>query len=501
MDPMLTSNEPLNDAQTLHIRHVLDDTLTAISDLEGEISKTLLSLLKLENERRRRSKYAGTLKGALSPLRRIPPEILAEIFLFCRDDSLQDVDYSVADPRCAPMLLGQIASRWRHVCHGSPRLWDHFHVPTNSAFVNPTAILQPILARSQILPLHVRLERQDRGVATGPVEQDLFDLVLRQHHRVKHIRFEICSPDFTPPIDTINLPILSSLAIILHPDLDVVPFLTLFKDAPQLRSLHLDTDYTPIRSLSSAMPWAQMTRLNFRLPMDLREARAILMQCETIQECRFDDLSASDLLEAPQRLYQLDHLQRLTIWAEDERIPATFFAAFSFPKLLQLDIYAAWLSPDALSNLCDRSKFKLTHLVLHDINLSTQDLVPFFRRLSALQALELVFCAVDDELFKAFTYDPNEPTPSFSLPQLTSLTVTEGTERLNGACIAHMAESVCRCTGGLNAAFPALISVHLWVDGPQFQDDIEARIAAVCATGPVVDHVTRYRRRDDSDSD
>ncbi|KAJ7458561.1 hypothetical protein FB451DRAFT_581146 [Mycena latifolia] len=267
MDPILTSliqsNEPLSDTQTLHVRHVLDDTLTAISDLEEEISKALISLLKLENERRRRSKYAGTLKGALSPLRRIPPEILAEIFLFCRDDSLQDYGYSVVDPRYAPMLLGQISSRWRHVCHGSPRLWDHFHVPPDSAFANPTVILQPILARSQILPLHVRLEKQDRAVPTDRVEQDLFDLILRQHHRLKHIRFEICSPDLTPPVfDTRNLPILSSLEIIVYPDLDVAPFLTLFKDAPQLRALYLETYNPPTHtSLHSVMPWAQFTRL------------------------------------------------------------------------------------------------------------------------------------------------------------------------------------------------------------------------------------------------
>ncbi|KAJ7432876.1 hypothetical protein FB451DRAFT_1420248 [Mycena latifolia] len=112
---------------------------------------------------------------------------------------------------------------------------------------------------------------------------------------------------------------------------------------------------------------------------------------------------------------------------------------------------------------------------------------------STLRTLELGFCAVDDGLFKAFTYDPNKPSPSFSLPQLTSLTVTEGAERVNGGSVAHMIESVC-ASHGRNAAFPALSAVHLWAYGPKFNDDIEARITAACATGLVVDDIEKVMK-------
>ncbi|KAJ7474197.1 hypothetical protein FB451DRAFT_1035199, partial [Mycena latifolia] len=128
MDPILAtlvqSNEPLTEPQALHVQQILDDTLTALWDVEKEISTVLLSLVKLEKERRIRNEYAATLKGVLSPIRRIPSEILAEIFLMCRDDALSALPYSVADPRQAPMLLGHVSSRWRQVSHSSPRLWD-----------------------------------------------------------------------------------------------------------------------------------------------------------------------------------------------------------------------------------------------------------------------------------------------------------------------------------------------------------------------------------------
>ncbi|KAJ7474193.1 hypothetical protein FB451DRAFT_1248279 [Mycena latifolia] len=69
-----------------------------------------------------------TLKGVLSPVRRIPSEILAQIFLLCRDNSLDTFQYFVTDPRRAPMLLGHVSSRWRQVSRSSPRLWDHLHI-------------------------------------------------------------------------------------------------------------------------------------------------------------------------------------------------------------------------------------------------------------------------------------------------------------------------------------------------------------------------------------
>ncbi|KAJ7474142.1 hypothetical protein FB451DRAFT_992314, partial [Mycena latifolia] len=95
------------------------ETLTSLSSLEEEIPRVFLSLLKLEKERRIRSEYAATLKGVLSPIRRIPSELLAENFLLCCDGT-----FSSADPRYVPTLLGHVSSRWRHFSRGSPRLWD-----------------------------------------------------------------------------------------------------------------------------------------------------------------------------------------------------------------------------------------------------------------------------------------------------------------------------------------------------------------------------------------
>ncbi|KAJ7447286.1 hypothetical protein B0H11DRAFT_1696955, partial [Mycena galericulata] len=59
-----------------------------------------------------------------SPVRRIPSEILAEIFKFCVKDSLLlGRDYSIDNPRVAPLVLSHVCSLWRAIAIKTPRLW------------------------------------------------------------------------------------------------------------------------------------------------------------------------------------------------------------------------------------------------------------------------------------------------------------------------------------------------------------------------------------------
>ncbi|KAJ7696683.1 hypothetical protein B0H17DRAFT_928984, partial [Mycena rosella] len=90
---------------------------------EQTILKISLVLADLEHQKRCQHEDILAMEGALSPIRRIPPEILAEVFIFCRDSSLDAASYSISDPREAPMLLAHICSSWRIVCHRTPRLW------------------------------------------------------------------------------------------------------------------------------------------------------------------------------------------------------------------------------------------------------------------------------------------------------------------------------------------------------------------------------------------
>ncbi|KAJ7458618.1 hypothetical protein FB451DRAFT_1508047 [Mycena latifolia] len=480
---LIHTNDPLSDSEALRVKLTLEDTLSALSALDGEISKALLALLKLEKQRRLLDKYVASLKTALSPIRRIPPEILAEIFLLCRNSSLRDVDYSVADPRHAPTVLTHVSSRWREVCMGSPRLWDHLHLQTHTA--PPVALLQSILARTSTLPLSVNIG-----------DQNAFQLALQQHDRLEHLHFHIRSKLPRHFFDQRNpLPLLSSLHIIVGAALNISRFLTLFNDAPQLKVLYLKS-YLSMWPLASVLPWSQFTRLNLDIALDLLDARDILSQCEVIQECELNGLLKSQGLAPSQHVYRLAHLHELTISLDLDYSPSPelFFDAFSFPNLRSLNIAGNDWSPDILPNLHARSDCSLMNLKLHNIDLSAEDLIQFLRLTPTLQTLHLSFCCVEDDLLQAFTYEPDGSGASFSLPQLRSLTAQTNENHaieLNGALLVAMAESVSAHPGGQNAAFPALMDVTLWLAVPRFEDEIEARLQAACTTGLVKDDYTR----------
>ncbi|KAJ7453446.1 hypothetical protein FB451DRAFT_1373786 [Mycena latifolia] len=499
MDPILTallqSNEPLDASQARQVRATLDATLTEPEDLEGQISKTLLSLVKLENERRRRSQYADTLKSALSPIRRTPSEILVEIFLACRDNSLTVSTYSITDPREAPMLMGHISSRWRQVCHGAPRLWNHLHLSatTDSSLNRIVSQLPPILARSRILPLHVKFEQwSDSPTQT----EDLLDLIFKPHERWKDLYLSLGRTG--PAAHSLSrifnrralLPILSSIKLIVAGRFDAEQEFPLFQHAPQLRDVCLDLDAHRLssHSLRSALPWAQLTRLELRSGIELGEAKEILVQCAMLQECALYRLINHDGLEPPQHMHRLVPLQRFAISAYDNEIAPEFLDAFSFPNLLSLDISARTMPPSVLVNLLARSKFNLEALQL---NVARLEVIPLLRQLPSLRTLDLRHCA-DDALFKIFTYDPQEHVPAFALPQLTSLTITNVTYNLDGRIVADMVESVCAHAGGQNLAFPALATVELHLYDRRFDKEVEARIAAASVTGLVKYHSKRY---------
>ncbi|KAJ7458612.1 hypothetical protein FB451DRAFT_1508039 [Mycena latifolia] len=323
--------------------------------------------------------------------------------------------------------------------------------------------------------------------------EDVLDLVFHHHHRLKHLHLYTRSLKLPPYISSQRnlFPSLSSLHIIGPSELDVVRFLPSLYDAPRLQDLLLLMHRPLSDSLASGLPWSQFTQLDLQIPVDLRQVRDILAQCEMLEDCEFSGIINSDNLGPSQNVYQLNHLHRLKISTEDEPIPETFFAALAFPNLLDLVIETPELSPRTLPDLYDRSKFSLVHFGLFVVDLDAEDVIPFLRQLPALQTLEFYHCCTDDALFRAFTYGPDHPVPSFALPQLKSLTVQEDSEDVNGAPIADMGDSICAHPGGKNLAFPALMEVHLSLHGPRFADEIEARLAAACATGLIKEHRTR----------
>ncbi|KIK60968.1 hypothetical protein GYMLUDRAFT_139428, partial [Collybiopsis luxurians FD-317 M1] len=75
-------------------------------------------------EKQKIEKFIDAHRALMSPIRRMPVEILAEIFVHCLPT---DPVYAVRDVYQAPLLLITICREWRQVALDNPRLWNSLH--------------------------------------------------------------------------------------------------------------------------------------------------------------------------------------------------------------------------------------------------------------------------------------------------------------------------------------------------------------------------------------
>ncbi|CAA7263509.1 unnamed protein product [Cyclocybe aegerita] len=87
-------------------------------------------------------------QALLAPIRRLPPEILQQIFLF----SIPDNHYAVISPNEAPVSLTHTCGRWRRIAVKMPLLWTSVHISVPSQVIeDPDFVKKAIDARVSAL--------------------------------------------------------------------------------------------------------------------------------------------------------------------------------------------------------------------------------------------------------------------------------------------------------------------------------------------------------------
>lgn len=107
------------------IRDLLASPLRQLSEIDKVIKRFEENLKGLKEKRNEIHNHIQTYQTVLSPARRLPPDILREIFLFC----LTTERNSILSASEAPMLLTRVCSAWRALAFSFPRLWARLHVP------------------------------------------------------------------------------------------------------------------------------------------------------------------------------------------------------------------------------------------------------------------------------------------------------------------------------------------------------------------------------------
>ncbi|KAJ7268978.1 hypothetical protein C8J57DRAFT_1609089 [Mycena rebaudengoi] len=508
MDPtllgVLRNNGVPTDEQALQIRRVLHSVRLQTNrncPYESAVSA------------HKRRQLSAILRGTLSAIRRFPPEILSHIFIFCRDTSLSLPYYMITNVNFAPMLLTHVCSRWRMIARDTPRLWSHVQLLTPAFFGGRHTFIDEILHISRNLPLSVIVETPPPIYSmdgswlcldgANDYHDRWLDVVWNTHPRLSSFTLDITSDDHTPhifPRHTV-FPALSSLTLSIcgNDEPDLVAILESFRHAPSLLSLELAVDNCSDAILQATFPWRQLTTLKMSLPLTSDVARAILVQCTSLEIAKFHTLFEFDAeFDLPpsenstlHNLHQLDIQWSLGTGAD------MLLEELSLPVLTSLSISSPEPPTSVLFALHERSHFALEHLSLEHQRLSPSELLSLLRVMPALRTLNIhqCTCIVND----LFDFLGRAASSSLQLPQLTTLEIHPLTDTLDGNIVATMAESLAKHVGKPATAFPLLRRVCLYRGHPHFvnypratfADDVERRLAAVCATGFLVD---RYQR-------
>lgn len=115
------TNHVLCEPEQLVVKQLLSEAQCHAKQLDQEISRIQSNLDGLLAQRKSNESRMTRFRVALSPQKRVPPEILSEIFLLCLSGAPVSLFPQL---HSAPWVFGRVCSRWRAVSLNEPRLWS-----------------------------------------------------------------------------------------------------------------------------------------------------------------------------------------------------------------------------------------------------------------------------------------------------------------------------------------------------------------------------------------
>ncbi|KAF8886244.1 hypothetical protein CPB84DRAFT_1787769 [Gymnopilus junonius] len=367
---LLNVNEPPSESDIHEMEDLLPTPLLELSEIDKEISSIENRLKTLKERREEVQRSVDDYRRILSPIRRLPNDILHEIFLHCLPQNRNPIMTSSE----APLLLSRVSSKWRSVAHSSPRLWAQLHITfcDNHSIVNSSpgwprgeenlnkqlekrvyAVLErrceavkEWLMRSGSCPLSIsifyssnawKMEQIDSHI-DGPT-MELFKILLEFIHRWTTIELRMPSTMFPNSPDALSA--LTNLRVNFHPQTSspITTFdplsspITLFQ-VPNLQRLSLGgftaRSFWNLDSLPFAARGQRLSYVCCHGLLTITEASQLLKQCINLEHCR---------LYIAQDYSQLDGQSLQEITEHDLNLTTTFYSSIDAPRLRWLDYH------------------------------------------------------------------------------------------------------------------------------------------------------------------
>jgi hypothetical protein len=332
------------------IHQVIVKPLDDISQLNEKIARLQAIIDDLSRERGELSRFVEDHCALLSGARRLPQELVQEIFLSC----LPNDRNAVMSSSEAPVLLGRICKSWRQISLSTPQLWSSLHIPIpeptylmehgRSKMFQRGAAVKDWLERSGSCPLSLSVISES---TENPREQEesLFAAryfllaIIDFSKRWKDVDFAIpfsVYQEYLFPLDKADVPLLEKIYFHrLYKDIQHLFSVETWHLGPMFRTpslRHITLFLQALTPSDLGQHWERLTHLSLAgSPLSLTRGLEILSQCSKLISCKMTIEPKNEVASLTIRLPFLRSLEIAEGFLDGDM--ESFFEMLSLPSL------------------------------------------------------------------------------------------------------------------------------------------------------------------------
>ncbi|KAJ7147861.1 hypothetical protein C8R43DRAFT_1237061 [Mycena crocata] len=424
----------------------MSSSMAALAQYDIEIDKQQETLRGLRVDRSKVQDYANGCRAALAPVRRLPPEVLCEIFApFSHSDPAHTKEAELDNIAKFELLqLSQVCSYWHTLIMGTPIFWSDISVNTDcwpsrgygDGCWPLNEALKTSLHRGARYPLNISVNLADISCSRG---KPIPALSLLAAHSRRWQNLCLCMGahqdyDFSQvnwKLDSLEKLSWRSKAR----ELTGIEAITIFATAPRLTEVLL---YANSPRYCPRLPWSRLRcftydaagSYSYEVSVVLDMMRNMSYPGATFEVRNWNSFSVPSLDQPPFPCRIASFLVDMV----DARITRRLFAGVSLPHLRELHLrpggHIGWsLIANEFEALSLRSSFcdTLRTFDMCQVLITVEELVNCLASLPSLERLILSdsknrptsdHLLISDELFRRLTLMPDPTFASSLLPRL-----------------------------------------------------------------------------------
>ncbi|KAJ7718128.1 hypothetical protein DFH07DRAFT_336872 [Mycena maculata] len=363
------------------IREILADKMSHLASLNSKVpkrrtGKKIPRQLRAELDHTRR--FIKFHQALIAPWRRLPIELIAEIFRFTLEVTNQDdnADDYWNDDRPSTLRLCRICRTWRAIAVSTPALWNVLSISLHSVS-HPIEWISTWLDRSRSFPLYLQLFWGNKSLpeVINPV-LSIFETHLYHTAGLWIDGLDVEDPDLVtnaypkgtfPPTQSLHAPLLTTVGSDLPPDSKWDWISTACRASPRLTRLTVSKfsiDWFPITNL---------TKMHIIDPVSMSDVLQILEHAPSLQDISFDVGGPATTCSSGKVLV-MAAVSRLEITSTDHL--GDFLEQIELPALKEIGIHQIANWPDAaFRSFISRSSCILKILEFYDVEISENQII------------------------------------------------------------------------------------------------------------------------------